>query len=274
MTDQTAIDPDALDAEGISQLVDGLDAQAIDQLAKDISGETLAKLIEKAEPETAAKLVAKANVESLSQETMLKVVESLDGDGVTRLMQGLDGAAINKLVTAADTETARSLIRKVDPGTFDLTMIDAEGIDSSIFDADLVADVIRITPDEKLAEAMSGELRDVIVPEIFRRMPERFNAQAAQAVEAAIEFKVGRNGGEPDRGVIVIEKGSCRVADDFEGEPRVSVESGPVDFLKLVTGNANPVEMFMSGKLRIQGDLMFSAQIPALFRIPQPQAVA
>jgi putative sterol carrier protein len=152
-------------------------------------------------------------------------------------------------------------------------MIDAGGIDSTIFDADLVADVIRITPDAKLEEAMSGDLRDVIVPEIFRRMPERLNQQAAAHVEAAIEFKVGRNGGEPDRGVVVVDKGTARIADDFEGEPRVSVEAGPVDFLKVVTGNANPVEMFMSGKLRIQGDLMFSAQIPSLFRIPQPLAV-
>jgi putative sterol carrier protein len=119
---------------------------------------------------------------------------------------------------------------------------------------------------------MSGDLRDVIVPEIFRRMPERLNATAAANVEAAVEFVIGREGGEPDRGVVVVDKGSARIEESFEGEPRVSVESGPVDFLKLVTGNANPVEMFMSGKLRIQGDLMFSAQIPALFRIPQPQA--
>ena len=41
-----------------------------------------------------------------------------------------------------------------------------------------------------------------------------------------------------------------------------------VDFLKLVTGNANPVISFITGKLKIKGDLGFAAQIPGLFRIP------
>jgi putative sterol carrier protein len=39
-------------------------------------------------------------------------------------------------------------------------------------------------------------------------------------------------------------------------------------FLKLVTGNVNPVMSFVTGKLKIRGDLAFAAQIPALFRIP------
>ena len=41
-----------------------------------------------------------------------------------------------------------------------------------------------------------------------------------------------------------------------------------VDFLKLVTGNANGPMLFMSGKLKIEGDLMFSAQIQSMFTIP------
>jgi putative sterol carrier protein len=43
--------------------------------------------------------------------------------------------------------------------------------------------------------------------------------------------------------------------------------SGP-DFLRLVTGNASGPMMFMSGKLKIEGDLMFSAQIQSMFAIP------
>ena len=41
-----------------------------------------------------------------------------------------------------------------------------------------------------------------------------------------------------------------------------------VAFLKLVTGNSNPVMSFLSGKLKIKGDLGYAAQIPGLFRIP------
>ena len=41
-----------------------------------------------------------------------------------------------------------------------------------------------------------------------------------------------------------------------------------VDFLKLVTGNAIGPMLFMSGKLKIEGDLMFAAQIQSMFTIP------
>ena len=41
-----------------------------------------------------------------------------------------------------------------------------------------------------------------------------------------------------------------------------------VNFLKLVSGNASGPMMFMSGKLKIEGDLMFSAQIQSMFTIP------
>jgi len=48
----------------------------------------------------------------------------------------------------------------------------------------------------------------------------------------------------------------------------VTLKLDGVDFIRLVTGNANGPMLFMSGKLKIEGDLMFSAQIPAMFTIP------
>jgi putative sterol carrier protein len=41
-----------------------------------------------------------------------------------------------------------------------------------------------------------------------------------------------------------------------------------VDFMRLVTGNAAGPTLFMSGKLKIEGDLMFAPQIATMFRIP------
>jgi len=47
-----------------------------------------------------------------------------------------------------------------------------------------------------------------------------------------------------------------------------------VTFLRLVTGNANPVTAFMAGEITIQGDLMFAATVPTLFEIPTGAAAA
>jgi putative sterol carrier protein len=49
----------------------------------------------------------------------------------------------------------------------------------------------------------------------------------------------------------------------------VTLVVDPVNFLKLVTGNANGPELFLRRKLRIKGDLIFAAQVPGLFTIPR-----
>ena len=52
-------------------------------------------------------------------------------------------------------------------------------------------------------------------------------------------------------------------------EPRVAFAIDGADFLKLVTGNAAGPMLFMSGKLKIEGDLMFAASAASLFTIPK-----
>jgi len=44
---------------------------------------------------------------------------------------------------------------------------------------------------------------------------------------------------------------------------------GAVDFLKVVSGNANPVMLFMTGKLKAKGDLGLAANIANYFDIPK-----
>jgi len=52
-------------------------------------------------------------------------------------------------------------------------------------------------------------------------------------------------------------------------EPKLALTLGAVDFLKVVSGNGNPVMMFMTGKLKAKGDLGLAANIANLFDIPK-----
>jgi putative sterol carrier protein len=211
---------------------------------------------------------ARIDPQNLDPAALDELVDGLDAETLSSLVQGLDTEAINALIQRADPETAKKLIRKVDPGTFDLSGIDPAAIDSELFDTEMVALVVGATPEAKLAEAMDGPLRDVIVSEVFRRMPERVNKTTAGAVEAVIAWTITRPGGEPDRYVVTVDKGTATVEKGTAENPRVSLELGPVTFLRLVTGNANPVTAFMAGEIVIQGDLMFAASVATLFEIP------
>jgi putative sterol carrier protein len=58
------------------------------------------------------------------------------------------------------------------------------------------------------------------------------------------------------------------VTDEPKETPRVTLEMDGVDFLKLVTGAEQGPTMFMSGRLKLEGDMMFAASIQSMFRLP------
>jgi putative sterol carrier protein len=140
-------------------------------------------------------------------------------------------------------------------------------IDTSAVDPADFARTIGQATDEQLREAMEGPLRDQIIGEIFKRMEEHYRGGGQSAV---IHWRItGRPGGGEDRWEAVVADGACATSPEPKVDPRVTLTLTGVDFLKLVTGNASGPMMFMSGKLKIEGDLMFSAQIQSMFTIPQ-----
>ena len=125
----------------------------------------------------------------------------------------------------------------------------------------------RAATDEQLREAMEGPQREAIIGEVFRRMEQHF--KPGSAMDAVIHWKItGRPDGGEDHWEVVIATARAPRARTPQHEPRVTLKLDGVDFLRLVTGNATGPMLFMSGKLKIEGDLMFSAQIQSMFTIP------
>jgi putative sterol carrier protein len=147
----------------------------------------------------------------------------------------------------------------------------AQTIDPSEIDANELARNMAQATDDQLAELMSGPMREQILSEIFRRMVEHFRADAARDTKAVIHWRIG---GRPDGGhdeyETVIAAGTCTANRGFESDSaRVTFTIGGADFLRLVTGNAAGPILFMSGKLRIEGDMLFAASAASLFTIPK-----
>ena len=144
---------------------------------------------------------------------------------------------------------------------FDVTEIDPAQFASTIASAS----------DEQLAEAMSGPQRDQILDEIFNRMATHFRSEQAADTEAVIHWRIGgRADGGQDEFETVISGGACDAHRGFQrSDPRLVFTIGGPDFLRLVSGNAAGPQLFMSGKLKIEGDLIFAASAASLFEIPK-----
>jgi putative sterol carrier protein len=133
------------------------------------------------------------------------------------------------------------------------------------------ARVIAQTPDDQLAEGMASENRALVLDGIFDQMEAHLDPERAAGTEAVIDWKIwDRPEGGYDHYRVHIFGGACRVEKDpGDGDARVTFRIKPVHFLKLVTGNASGPQMFVTGKLKIDGDLMFAAQVQSLFEIPK-----
>jgi putative sterol carrier protein len=135
----------------------------------------------------------------------------------------------------------------------------------------MFAGLVRDASDDQLREGLETN-RDLILGEIFRRMPERLDRQRASGVDAVVEWRIRDHPeGGHDSWHLTIRDGECRVAEGAADSPTVIYEISPVDFIKLITGNASGPKLFLFGKLKIRGDLVLGARMQTLFSIPAPE---
>ena len=135
------------------------------------------------------------------------------------------------------------------------------------FDTETLARLVRSTPDEQLIAGLKVN-RDVLIGEIFRRLPERLTEEGRQQ-NGVIKFKIGgRPDGDADRWYIVLRSGGCETGRDLDLQPRTTISLSALSFIKLVTGNVNPVELFLTRRLRVRGNLVFAARMQSFFTIP------
>ncbi len=149
-------------------------------------------------------------------------------------------------------------------------MADFDLSDFSSVDPKQFAQIVKNTSDSQIKEVMTGPDRKKVLDAVFDRMPKLFRADRAGATNAVIHWNITD---APDGGVdtyeLVIANGACTLSDAPSADPKLALTMGPADFLKVVSGNGNPVMMFMTGKLKAKGDLGLAANIANLFDMPK-----
>lgn len=143
-------------------------------------------------------------------------------------------------------------------------------VDPAAVDPREFARLVKDASSGELKQLMHSAARTPVLDKIFHDMPGVFRGDRAGALAAVIHWKVGDR---PDGGVdtyeLIIEDGVCVCSAAPEREPRLQMSIGGVDFLRMVTGNANPVSLFMRGRLRAKGDVGLAMKVPNLFEPPR-----
>lgn len=102
------------------------------------------------------------------------------------------------------------------------------------------------------------------VQNIFDKMPERINPDAADGLEAVIQYDLSGEGGGTHHSKF--SGGECTVCAGPHESPSMTVSMAASDFVDMIEGRLDGMSAFMSGRLRISGDMGLAMKLQSLFR--------
>jgi len=108
-----------------------------------------------------------------------------------------------------------------------------------------------------------GYRSGVTAAEFFAALPGRFDPTAAVGVAAIIQFELSGDGGGTWHATIA--DGACDVAVGAHPEPTLVVLASAENWLKVVSGSLDPQLAFVTGRLKVRGDMGLAMRLRALF---------
>jgi len=102
--------------------------------------------------------------------------------------------------------------------------------------------------------------------EIFQAMPGRFNCEAAGPWETLIQFNI--SGADGGLWYMEVKGGKCDVQQGTKDGPKATVLTDTDTWVGIMSGTLNPVQAFMTGKIKVQGNMMELMKLnnPAVFK--------
>ncbi len=134
-------------------------------------------------------------------------------------------------------------------------------------DASHLAVAVKKASDDEIVAMLDALGPKAALDKIFDEMQTRFKPGMATGVDADVVFVV-KHGGEEHPYLVQIHNGSCTTGPGDLEDPKSRLTLGSPMFLKLITGNADGPVAFMSGKLKIKGDIMFTSRLLNFFERP------
>ena len=141
-------------------------------------------------------------------------------------------------------------------------------IDASDFSS--LKDAVEQKSNEELVSSIQQQDGGVdgVLEKVFTGMSESFSAEKAAGQQAVVQYEIGGVDGTHEYAMRIAD-GRCGIEKGQAESPRVTIRIGLADFLRLITGGANGMQLFMTGKLKVSGDLFFAQTYQSWFDRPQ-----
>ena len=114
---------------------------------------------------------------------------------------------------------------------------------------------------------MTDQVPAEITPDqVVGEMPNYFLPDKAGSTAASIQFDL--TGEDAGKRYITIADGKATSGQGEVANPNLTLIADSRDFVKIFTGGLDPTAAFMSGKLKIKGDMGLAIRMQSMFKRP------
>jgi len=127
-----------------------------------------------------------------------------------------------------------------------------------------LATLIEGRSDEEITRGVEERGVESVLDGVFQGMADAFLPDKAAGQSAIVQYDV-TVAGQPHTYQLKIGGGKCEIVKGRADTPRVTLTLALPDFLRVVAGKLPPVQAFMSGKLKLSGDMMIATAMQGWF---------
>jgi putative sterol carrier protein len=137
--------------------------------------------------------------------------------------------------------------------------------DASTDDArSALAELVEGHSDDEITKSAEELGIDTLLDQVFAGMEQAFRPEKAAGQNAVVQWDVNAPEGTRSRTVRIAD-GTCKVEPGAAESPRLTLTLELPDFLRFVAGQLDGMQAFMSGKLKLGGDIMLAQTMQAWF---------
>lgn len=100
--------------------------------------------------------------------------------------------------------------------------------------------------------------------EIIEALPLVFQPDKAEGMNETFQFELSGEGG--GTWVAKIADGQCTVTEGRIDNPSVTISMEAADYVAIAQGKLDTARAFMSGKIKVKGDMGLVMKLPTLFK--------
>lgn len=103
------------------------------------------------------------------------------------------------------------------------------------------------------------------VADVIEVMPQHFLPEAAAGMNATMQLDLSGEGG--GKWYMVVADQQIKIVEGQAANPNMTLTMTAADYLAMINGEANAMQMFMQGKVKVGGDMSLALKLQNLFKL-------